>query len=209
MAALYSKHSAAAATTYADVENHALHMGEALLGTPGSITTRENSSGSRFFVRQYYDYDGRKRDEYLTSASEPKSAETIRGWKDRIDEARQIQDLVRFLKREGYATLPPKHLAAIMPLANRGVFEAGAVLVGTHAFDVIVNRMGIRAASFATEDVDVPPLLVKKPTGKIKEKGRSRFTFYLGYLLGETQVGAALSRHGVLAVRVPVPERFA
>ena len=32
---------------------------------------------------------------------------------------------------------------------------------------------------------------------------------YLKYLLGESQVSAAISSHGVAAVRVPVPERFA
>lgn len=170
------------------------------------------------------------------------------------------------LAREGYSLLPPKHFAAIAPLVNHGVFEAGAVLVGTHAFEVIVNRLGIRAAAFATEDVDlarpgklalasrapggllamlresgidfveVPPLDPRQPSIKFKERGRSRFTFdllvpspdkqhgirpvpelnahatalpYLRYLLGETQTGAALSYHGAVAVRVPVPERFA
>ena len=32
---------------------------------------------------------------------------------------------------------------------------------------------------------------------------------YFRYLLTETQIGAAMSSHGVVAVRVPVPERFA
>jgi hypothetical protein len=83
---------------------------------------------------------------------------------------------------------------------------------------------------------NVPPLDPKDPSSKLKESGRSRFTFdvlvptrgddaaivpipelgihgtalpYLGYLLGESQMGAALSSQGVAAVRVPVPERFA
>jgi len=138
--------------------------------------------------------------------------------------------------------------------------------VESHALGVIVNRLGIRAAAFPTEDVDiarphklvvadlpegglleiiresgidfveVPPLRPKDPSTKFKERGRSRFSFdvltpapgdeaaihpvpelkihatalpYLRYLLGETQMGAALSTHGVIAVRVPVAERFA
>jgi hypothetical protein len=32
---------------------------------------------------------------------------------------------------------------------------------------------------------------------------------YLKYLVNDTQMGAAISSHGVAAVRVPVPERFA
>jgi hypothetical protein len=84
--------------------------------------------------------------------------------------------------------------------------------------------------------VDVPGLRPGAPTAKYSERGRSQFTFdllmpaagdtaevqavpelgahatalpYLRYLLTETQMGAALSNHGVVAVRVPVPERFA
>ena len=32
---------------------------------------------------------------------------------------------------------------------------------------------------------------------------------YFAYLVRETQMGAAISTHGVAAVRVPIPERFA
>jgi hypothetical protein len=105
------------------------------------------------------------------------------------------------------------------------VFEAGAVLVGTHAFEVIVNRLGIRVAVFATEDVDIARpgklALEKAPKGGLLELLReSGIDFvdvnshatalpYLRYLLAETQMGAAISNHGVATVRVPVPERFA
>jgi hypothetical protein len=81
--------------------------------------------------------------------------------------------------------------------------------VGTHAFEVIVNRLGIRVAAFATEDidiarpgklalegapkggllellresgidfVDVPGFSKGAPPTSYKEKGRSRFTFDL------------------------------
>jgi hypothetical protein len=259
-------HSPAAAATYADVENHALGMEQGIAGTPGSITARKNANGTSFFVRQYYDHDGRKRDQYLASSQNEASDSVVIDWEQRIEEARQLQTSVRLLVREGYSTLSPKHLAAIMPLANHGVFKAGGVLIGTRAFEVIVNRLGVRAAPFATEDVDVarpgklalervpkggllemlresgidfidvPALRHKSPSTSFKEKGRSRFTFdllvptsgdeietrpvpelgahatalpYLRYLLSETQMGAALSTHGVAAVRVPVPERFA
>ncbi|HET9651451.1 MAG TPA: GSU2403 family nucleotidyltransferase fold protein [Usitatibacter sp.] len=170
------------------------------------------------------------------------------------------------LAREGYTTLAPKHLAALTPLSRHGIFEAGAVLVGTHAFEVVVNRLGIRVAVFSTEDLDVarpaklaleqapkrdlldllresgidfvgvPPFRHGAPSTSYKEKGRSRFTVdllvpasgeeietvsvpelgahatglpYLRYLLSDTQRAAAMSLHGVAAVRVPVPERFA
>ena len=265
-ASLYRRHSPGLAATYADIENHALGQPDVIIGTPGSITIRENGGGVRFYARQYYDHDRRKRDQYI-GVDSPETEAKVAALRVRIEEAKDILVSVRLLAREGYAVLPAKHMAAIAPLSSHGIFAAGALLVGTHAFDVIVNRLGIRtAAAFATEDVDlarphrlaltgpasvglrdllresglefenVPPLDPRDPSTKLKESGRSRFTFdvlvptradeagivsvpelgihatalpYLGYLLGESQMGAALSSHGVAAVRVPVPERFA
>ena len=267
MVSLYRKHPPGLATAYADLENHALSAGAAHAGTPGSLTIRTNAKGARYFVRQYYDHERRKRDQYVGGTpGSPDSQGLEAQWKRRIEEARELQDSVRVLVREGYAALSPKHIAALMPLANHGVFQAGAVLVGTHAFEVIVNRLGIRVAAFTTEDLDVarpgklalegipkggllemlkesgidfigvPSLDREAPSTSFKEKGRSRFIFdllvpasgsqietravpglaahatalpYLRYLLGQSQLGAALSTHGVAAVRVPVPERFA
>ena len=265
-APLYRRQPAALAATFADVENHALNQDEIVVGTPGSITIRENASKTRFYVRQYYDFDGRKRDQYLCREGGEGCESTVAEWKRRLEEARDIQKSVRLLAREGFSVLPQKHLAAIAPLSKHGIFNAGAVLVGTHAFEVIVNRLGIRAAVFATEDVDiarpsklalqarpkggllellresgidfvgVPGFKHGAPPTSYKEQGRSRFTFdllvpasgdeietlpvpeldahatalpYLRYLLADSQMGAVISTHGVAAVRVPVPERFA
>lgn len=264
-APLYRRHSAALAATYADVENHALNQDEVLVGTPGAISIRENANKTKYYVRQYYDFEGRKRDQYL-GQFDPESGRLQESWRKRIDEAREIQGSVRLLAREGYSVLHAKHLAALAPLSRHRIFEAGAVLVGTHAFELIANRLGVRVAVFATEDmdiarpdklaldkppagglleliresgidfVDVPGFAHGQPAASYKERGRSRFTFdllvpnageqieiravpelgahatalpYLRYLLSETQMGAAISSHGVAAVRIPIPERFA
>jgi hypothetical protein len=265
-APLYRKHPSSLATTYADVENHALHQDEVLVGTPGALSIRENANKTRYYVRQFYDFERKKRDQYLCQIGAPDCENVVDAWKKRIREANELRASVRLLAREGFSILHAKHLAALAPLTKYKVFEAGAVLVGTHAFEVIVNRLGIRVAVFATEDVDiarpgklalekapkggllellresgidfvdVPGLDRGKPPTSYKERGRSRFTFdllvptggeeietlpvpelhahatalpYLRYLLAETQMGAAISNHGVATVRVPVPERFA
>lgn len=263
---LYRRHSPGLAATYADLENHALSQGEALFGTPGSVTLRSNGAGVQFWVRQYYDFERRKRDEYIVAYDAANAAGRVAAMRTRIEEAKQAIGTVRLLAREGYATMTPRHLATLAPLGNHGLFAAGAILIGAHAFEVIVNRLGVRAESFATEDVDiarnarlamaplpqggflellrqsgidfvsVPPFDPREPSIKFKERGRSRFTVdllvpasgdkpgleqvpelgahavalpYLRYLLAETQMGAALSTQGVVAVRVPTPERFA
>lgn len=206
---LYKRHPPSLATTYADVENHALHQDEILVGTPGAISRRENGNQTRYFVRQFYDFEGRKRDQYLCQVGAPDCETIIGNWKKRIDEAKELQGSIRLLARERYSILHAKHLAALAPLSKYKVFEAGAVLIGTHAFEVIVNRLGIRVAVFATEDVDIARpgklALGKVPKGGLlellresgidfvdvpgfthgasptsyKEKGRSRFTFDL------------------------------
>lgn len=263
---LYKKHPPTLATTYADIENHALHQDEILVGTPGAISTRENANKTKYFVRQFYDFDGRKRDQYLSQLDAPDCESVVNAWRKRIEEAKELQTRLRLLAREGFAMLHAKHLAALAPLSKYRLFDAGAILVGTHAYEVIVNRLGVRVAVFATEDVDiarpgklaleklpkgglvellresgidfvdVPGLNHGAPPTSYKERGKSRFTFdllvptnhdqietlevpelnayatglpYFKYLLSETQIGAAISSHGVARVRVPVPERFA
>jgi hypothetical protein len=223
--ALYRPHSPALAATYGDIENHALNQGAPLLGTPGSVSVRKNAAGVRYYVRQYYDFDGRKRDQYLGPAAAPQADEVARRWRQRVDDEKGIRASIRLLSREGYALLSPKHLAALVPLADAGVFGAGGVLVGTHAFEVIVNRLGIRAAAFPTEDVDVarpgrlaledvpaggllemlrlsgvdfvevPSLERGGPSASFKERGRSRFTVDLLVPAPGNEVGIA-----------PVPE---
>jgi hypothetical protein len=218
---LYRAHSPALAATYGDVENHTLNQGSALLGTPGSVSVRKNASGVRFYVRQYYDFDGRKRDQYLGPASAPGADELERRWRRRVEDEKGIRASIRLLSREGYALLSPKHLAALVPLAEAGMFGAGGILVGTHAFEAIVNRLGIRAAAFPTEDlalarpgrlslegvpdggllemlrrsgvdfVEVPPLERGAPSASFKERGRSRFTVDLLVPASGNDVGIA------------------
>jgi hypothetical protein len=111
------------------------------------------------------------------------------------------------------------------------------MLIGSHAFGVLLNRLGVRAAAYATEDIDiarrealafarlpehgflemlrdsgiefleVPSLDRKDPPTSFKQ--RATGLPYLGYLLAESQIAAVIAREGCCAVRVPLPERFA
>ncbi len=222
---LYRPHSPALAASYGDVENHARNQGTPLLGTPGSVSIRKNATGVRFYVRQYYDFDGRKRDQYLGPVATPGADELERRWRRRVEDEKGIRSAIRLLSREGYALLSPKHLATLVPLAEAGIFDAGGVLVGTHAFEIMVNRLGIGAAAFPTEDVDlarprrlalegvpdggllemlrrsgidfveVPSLERGAPSASFKERGRSRFTVDLLVPAAGDEIGVA-----------PVPE---
>jgi len=264
---LYRRHSLGLAAIHADLENHAAAQEEVLTGTPGSVIVRQNASGSTFYVRQHYDALRAKRDRYIAGPVGSAEADALAArWRERIADANDVIRSAKMLLREGYLGLEPKPFAAIAPLVDHGLFRAGAVLVGSHAFASIANKLGIRVSAFPTEDIDiarpqplklaasapggflgllkasgiafvaVPDFDPRTPSTKFKEAGRSRFSVdllapaggrevsirevpeldahatalpHLGYLTAVTQPGIVLSHHGVAAVRIPVPERYA
>jgi hypothetical protein len=109
------------------------------------------------------------------------------------------------LGREGFYLADPKTYATIGALHNHGVFEAGGILIGSHAYGVLLNKLGVRGSTYATDDIDiarrealalpkvptkglldmlrdsgidfvsVPQLERGKPPTSFKEKGKSRF----------------------------------
>jgi hypothetical protein len=62
---------------------------------------------------------------------------------------------VRIIAQQGYVRADPRTSAILGALANRDLFRAGAVLVGSHAYGALLNELGARAAGFLTEDIDV------------------------------------------------------
>jgi hypothetical protein len=226
MARLFTTHSRGLAATFSDVENHALAQSESAATTPGSVLVRTNAGGFRYYALQQYDHDGKRRESYLAGpVGSPEAERAAADARRTIAERRDLLASLRLLVREGYGFLEPKHYAAIAALANHGFFAGGGILVGTHAFEVVLNRLGIRAASFATTDVDiaragrivmpslpengllgilrtsgidfqeVPGFDPRDPAIKFKERGRSRFT-----------VDLLVATQEMEASTLPVPE---
>ena len=219
---LYTLHSRALAAVHADLENHALAQGEAPLATPGGVVKRRNAGGFSYYALQQYDFEKRRRETYLAGPEGDPDAERKAGAAlDRIRDSQEAIQSLRLLSREGYGLMSPRAYAVVASLSNQGLFAGGGLLVGTHAFEAIVNKLGIRAASFATEDVDigraskialpnvpeggllemlrasgvdfgtVPPLVHRDPSIRFKEIGRSRFTVDLIVPSPETGYGTA------------------
>jgi hypothetical protein len=112
---------------------------------------------------------------------------------------------LRLLGREGFALVNAKTYATLASLYNHGVFQAGGVLIGSHAYGLLLNQLGAAGAPYATEDIDiarreklafpalpeasflemlqstgipfieVPQLDARQPSTSFKERGRSRF----------------------------------
>lgn len=71
-------------------------------------------------------------------------------------EARDIRHLCGLLKAGGANTLDHTAARVLEALADAGMFHLGAVLVGTYAYLVLGNVLGIRWASgLRTQDIDV------------------------------------------------------
>ena len=63
--------------------------------------------------------------------------------------------MVRLLAQRGYVRTDSRTTAILAALSNRGIFRGGGVFVGSHAYGALLNELGVRAAAFFTEDVDV------------------------------------------------------
>lgn len=203
---LYTPHNRALTVLYTDLEGYTSQQQEAFIGTAGSVIERKNASGFRFYAHQFYDGDGKKRERYLAgpvgSHEADLAAENLRV---RIRELKEITTSLRMLGREGFNLVDAKTYATLASLHNHGVFAAGGMLIGSHAYGVLLNHLGIRGTPYATEDIDsarcealafaklpevsfldmlkdsgiefveVPQLNLKEPSTSFKQRGRSLF----------------------------------
>jgi hypothetical protein len=264
MAKLISRHEKALSLLFSELEATAREQPEAFLGTPGNLTLRKNESGIEFWVHRYSNAIGDRQEIYLGTDEDQSAKARVESLRQRIEEANSTIGRVRVLARAGFATVDRKTYSTLASLHNHGLFRAGALLVGSHAFGALLNALGVKAVPYATEDIDiarpealavpeipafidmlrdtgikffeVPALNCRQPATSFKEGGRSRLTVdllvpsagegystvsvpelkahakglpYLRYLLSDTQAVPILSPHGVVLVRVPVPERYA
>jgi hypothetical protein len=263
---LYQLHETAFHALYADVERAAEAQEKVFVGAPGTIVQHRRGE-AYYYARQFLDGDGKQRQTYLAGPVGSQEAEAVvEQMTNRIAEVKALIRTIRELAKLNFSMADAKTYATIGSLFNYGVFNAGGMLIGSHAYGVILNRLGIRAASYRTDDIDiarreqlalidipaggileilqqtgirfveVPQLQRAAPATSFKEAGISRFHVdllvpspdesfpirpvpelkahavglpYLAYLLGTSQTGTLLSRHGAVPVRVPDANRFA
>lgn len=151
---LFSRHPLVLQTSFSEVKRQAGEQPFVLVGTPGSVSVRE-VNGSRFYYRQFYDPQGKKRAEYVGPVADPEAEVRVAVLRDRIGLANALVKDARLLAQRGYARVDPRTNAILASLANHGLFRGGGLLVGSHAYGALLNELGVRAAAFTTEDVDV------------------------------------------------------
>ena len=144
-------------TAYAQAKELALAQQAVPLLTAGSIQT-EKRAGGQFVYRYRYDAGGKRVTEYLGAVSDAATAARLATAQQEIDDQAVIADYSRTLRSIGFYSADNSTLVTVASLFNAGVFGGGGggVLVGTHAYGVILNELGVSVSPFAlTEDVDV------------------------------------------------------
>lgn len=127
-------------------------------GAPGTIVRKRISGRTYVYVQHRGPLASRQT--YLgpdSDALREQIATFERAWRDARAHAEGREELVAAL-RGGHAAAPTAAEAKILgALAHAGLFRAGAVIVGTHAFACLGNALGVRwdGLSMRTGDIDL------------------------------------------------------
>lgn len=150
---LVRRHHSADQTRYQDAARLAKTQRAVLRGTPGTIVRRSRGA-NHYWARQYIRVDGIKDDEYIGAASRV-DAGTLEEWRNRVEESRVLARSSGELRMMGFQRMDKKPCAVIGAIFNSGLFDAGLTLVGSHAFGVLLNELGVLMSAYRTRDLDL------------------------------------------------------
>lgn len=125
----------------------------------GSFVTKTIAGGDYVYF-QYSDPGGAKR-QFSIGPKSPQIERLVAEYRqqrtDRAADQERIARLARLLTTAGLATVPTAVARVLAGLADAGVFKLGGVLVGTHAFALLGNMLGVAwpVGTWRTEDVDL------------------------------------------------------
>jgi hypothetical protein len=155
MALLTTPHERALTLLFSELESAVAGQREAFLGTPGSLDERTNENGTRFWVRRYSDAAGRRLETYLGKADEESTRAQVEALRHQIESVNSVISQVRLLARSGFVTVDRKAYGTLASLHNYGLFRAGALVIGSHAYGALLNALGVKDVAYSTEDVDI------------------------------------------------------
>lgn len=152
---LSSPHERALTLLFSELEAAAAEQAEAFLGTPGVLTERANETGTQYWVHRHSDGAGRRIETYIGKLDDAAVQARVDGLRSRIERANATIAQVRILARSGFATVDRKAYSTLASLHNHGIFRAGGLLIGSHAYGALINALGVRTVAYSTEDVDI------------------------------------------------------
>jgi hypothetical protein len=155
MVSLTTPHERALTLLFAEVGEVVARHRQVLLGTPGSLDERSNENGTTYWVRRYSDAVGRRLETYLGTTDDPGVVSKVREMEAQIAGTNALISQVRLLARAGFVTVDRKAFYTLASLHNHGLFRAGALVIGSHAYGALLNALGVKAVAYTTEDVDI------------------------------------------------------
>ena len=167
---MFDRHPEDAQTLYAELLTLLIALeGEREWSHLAGTFTTKTLAGHDYVYFQYSDPGGTKRQFSIGRRNEAVDA-IVAGYRKKrgvhADELEHVDRLARLLRPAGLTTLSHSAARVVRALSEAGVFRLGGVLVGTHAFVVIGNAMGVRwpAGAWKTQDVDIAgPLTLATP----------------------------------------------
>jgi hypothetical protein len=120
-----------------------------LSGSFASKTVR----GAKYWYFQYTEPSGKLRQAFVGADTDPVHALMAR--KAQPSTVAALGPLARSCAALGCSEILPRHLRVLRRLAEYGLFRAGGVLIGTHAFLAFANMLGVRWGDGSrTQDID-------------------------------------------------------
>ena len=147
-------------TLYAELLEHLLGIQtRRAMGRLSGSFTEKTVKGERYVYWQASQPGGKTRQFYLGRRS-PVLDRLVRGFRRSqaalVPDMDRVQRLVAQLRAGGVNVTDGPSARVIRALAESAMFDAGAVLVGTHAFVVLGNLLGVRwTSALRTQDVDL------------------------------------------------------
>jgi len=153
---LHAELPLSAQTAYAQLADVALGLAleRGISHLHGSFSSKK-VQGVAYWYFAYRDLDGRVRQLYVGPDNAAVNAIIVRARQRETHPDEVLVPLAKAAVALGCTPALPKHLRAVRRLADYGFFQAGGVLVGTHAFIALGNVLGVKwLEGGATTDVD-------------------------------------------------------
>lgn len=157
--ALYTRHELAFRTQYTEVAERCRNEGLLLPGTPGTLALR-TGTGHAYWYRRYYAVPGQQTEALVCKAADAPALAAMRG---RMEFAEWTRQQVRALRQLGFQVADKDVDRVLIELSLTGLLDAGLVIVGSLAYMVWLNELGIKAVALRTQDVD----LARRPALKL------------------------------------------
>lgn len=147
-------------TIYAELlEQLATYEASRAIGHAAGSFVTKTIKGQEYYYFQNVMPGGAKQQTYLgkrDAALDDLARRFAEGRANVTAEQESIERLAALLRAGGAMVTDTSSARVLRALADTGVFHAGGVLAGTHAFVVLGNLLGVRwASSLRTQDVDI------------------------------------------------------